>query len=139
MGWPVFALKGRYVGVCVQTFFKGFSTTRLKKFAERFRGDFNFSKNLVSIFEVAIKDTFFSALPSLFIKKFSKTNSPLGVSLSPYLAKVEVKILSKKLSTASTMTTFISTRRQASLRHDLPLQLCVKWPVFAVKGRYLGV
>ena len=61
------------------------------------------------------------------------------MTLTPYDAKVEAKKLLKIFSTASTMTSVISARRQATLIHDLPLQLCPSWPLFAVKGRYTGV
>ena len=68
------------------------------------------------------------------MKNFSKTNSPLGVSLTPKYDKVEVKNLSKNSSTATNITTFISKTCQENLIHDFPLQLCRKWPLFAVKG-----
>ena len=37
------------------------------------------------------------------------------------------------------MTSVISTRRQATLLHDLTLELCLSWPLLAVKGTYTGV
>ena len=47
--------------------------------------------------------------------------------------------MSKNSSTAPPITIFISKNSQATLIHDLPLQLCPIWPLFVVKGTYKGV
>merc|ERR1711989_283921 len=49
-----------------------------KKFAQRFRGDFVFGKNLLAFFETSIEIWAFSGLPLFFIKNFSKTKPPIG-------------------------------------------------------------
>jgi len=59
-------------------FFKGFSTTRVKKFAERFRGDFVFSRNLVAFLTIDEEDRRFRANLLFLSKNFLRHNHPLG-------------------------------------------------------------
>jgi len=54
----------------VATFFKGFQRPGLKKFAERFRGDFVFSRNLVAFLKIDEEDRRFRANLLFYQKKF---------------------------------------------------------------------
>merc|ERR1712055_177820 len=82
-------------------FFKGFSTTRVKKICLR-------------------------------------QNHPLG-GFKPLLCPSLGQKPFKNSSTAQITIIFIYKSRQENLIHGLPLQLCRKWPVFAVKKTYADV
>ena len=71
----------------------------------------------------------------LFLSKyFLRQNHPLG-GFKPLLCQSRGQKHFKNSSTAPIIIIFIYKSRQENLIHDLPLQLCRKWPVFAVKGR----
>ena len=71
-------------------------------------------------------------------KKILRQNHPLG-DLSPYYATLQVQKSFKNSSTAPILIIFIYKRPQVILIHGLSLQLCRKWPLFAVKKTYVGV
>ena len=121
-------------------FFKGFSTTRVKKKLPSASAVILFFQEIFRHFwKIDEEDRRFRPNLRFLWKIFLRQNQPLGVVLSPKYAKVEVKNLSKNSSTAPTITLFILKRRQTNHIHDLPWQLCRKWPIFAVKGTYTGV
>ena len=60
------------------TFFKVFQRSGLKKFAERFRGDFVFSRNLVAFLTIDEEDRRFRANRLFLSKNFLRHNNPLG-------------------------------------------------------------
>merc|ERR1711954_280097 len=57
----------------------------------------------------------------------------------PFPSFLLPSFLFKNSSIAPTITKFIPKIRQATLLHDLPLQLCPRWPLFAAKERYTGL
>ena len=83
----------RHIGAYI---FKGFSTRMVRKIWAALPRWFCFSKKSCGIFRKRCLRYVISASLPLFMKNFSKTNSPLGVSLTPSYAKVEVKNFSKR-------------------------------------------
>jgi len=74
-----FSGKGRYTGVYLSTFFKGFATTRAKKNLRGASAVILFFQEILSHFlEIDEEDRRFGANLLFFIKKFSKTYPPIG-------------------------------------------------------------
>ena len=130
-----FAAKGTYTGVYRRNFFKGVSTTRLKKICAALPRWFCFREKSSGIFRKSMKKIGVFGATFFFYQKIFKDKTTHRVVLSPYYAKVLDKKHFKNSSTAPIIIIFIYKSRQENLIHDLPLQLCRKWPVFAVKGR----
>merc|ERR1711989_46298 len=116
-----------------------FATTRAKKNLRRASAVILFSGKIFWHFlKFQSKDRRFRAYLLFLSKIFLRQNNPLG-GLKPVLCQSHGQKHFKNSSTAPIIIIFIYKTRQENLIHDFTLQLCRKWPIFAVKGTYVGV
>merc|ERR1711989_202926 len=126
---------GAYLG----TFFKVFFNDEAKKNLRSASAEILFFQEILWHFlKIDEEDRRFRANHLFLSKNFLRQNHPLG-GFKPLLCQSRDQKDSKNSSTAPIIIIFIYKSRQENLINDLHLQLCRKWPLFAVKGTYAGV
>merc|ERR1711942_615760 len=97
-----------------------------------------FQEILWHFLKIDEEDRRFRANLLFLSKNFLRQNHPLG-GFKPLLCQSRRQKHFKNSSTDPIIIIFIYKYRQENIIHDLHLQLCRKWPLFAVKGTYEGV